>query len=78
MSAPSPRWLVSRTFDLLWFFGGAALSLLVLVLYFVAGAPIVALWWIWLLAFDGPHIGARVHAHLPRRGRMATAACACC
>lgn len=58
MRAPSPRWLVSRTFDLLWFFGGAALSLLVLFLYFVAGAPIVALWWIWLLAFDGPHIAA--------------------
>src|SRR5690349_5786280 len=52
------RWLVSRAFDLTWFFGGAALSVLVLGLYFVAGAPIVALWWIWLLAFDGPHIGA--------------------
>lgn len=56
--APSPRWLVTRAFDLTWFFGGAALSLIVLGLYFVAGAPIVALWWIWLLAFDGPHIGA--------------------
>ena len=53
-----PRWLVSRSFDLTWFFGGAALSVLVLALYFVAGAPIVALWWVWLLAFDGPHIGA--------------------
>ena len=53
-----PRWLVSRAFDLTWFFGGAALSVLVLALYFVVGAPIVALWWIWLLAFDGPHIGA--------------------
>jgi len=55
---PPPRWLVTRAFDLTWFFGGAALSLIVLGLYFVAGAPIVALWWIWLLAFDGPHIGA--------------------
>jgi hypothetical protein len=54
----SPRWLVSRAFDLTWFFGGAALSLLVLALFFLAGAPIVALWWIWLIAFDGPHIGA--------------------
>ena len=53
----SPRWLVSRAFDLTWFFGGGVLSLLVLALFF-AGAPIVALWWIWLLAFDGPHIGA--------------------
>ena len=56
--APPPRWLVTPAFDLTWFFGGAALSLIVLGLYFVAGAPIVALWWIWLLAFDGPHIGA--------------------
>ena len=53
-----PRWLVSRAFDLTWFFGGAALSLMFLALYFVVGAPIVALWWIWLLVFDGPHIGA--------------------
>ena len=49
---------MSRRFDLTWFFGGAALSLIVLALYFVAGAPIVALWWVWLLAFDGPHIAA--------------------
>jgi len=49
---------VSRAFDLTWFFGGGVLSLVVLALYFAAGAPIVALWWIWLLAFDGPHIGA--------------------
>ena len=57
-AAASPRWLVSRAFDLTWFFGGGVLSLIVLALYFAAGAPIVALWWIWLLAFDGPHIGA--------------------
>jgi hypothetical protein len=58
MTATAPRWLVSRRFDLAWFFGGAALSVIVLLLYFVAGAPIVALWWVWLLAFDGPHIAA--------------------
>jgi hypothetical protein len=57
-AAPPPRWLVTPAFDLTWFFGGAALSLIVLGLYVVAGAPIVALWWIRLLAFDGPHIGA--------------------
>ena len=54
----APRWIVSRRFDLAFFFGGAAFSLLFLILYFAFGAPIVALWWIWLLAFDGPHIGA--------------------
>ncbi len=52
------RWIVSREFDLLWFFGGAALSLAFLAAYFATGASIVALWWLWLLAFDGPHIGA--------------------
>lgn len=52
------RWIVSREFDLSLFFGGAALSVFVLVLALVLRAPIVALWWIWLLAFDGPHIGA--------------------
>ena len=56
--AIAPPWIVSRGFDLTLFFGGAALSLLFLFLYFALGVPIVALWWIWLLAFDGPHIGA--------------------
>ena len=32
--AVAPRWLVSRRFDLTWFFGGALLSLLFLALYF--------------------------------------------
>jgi hypothetical protein len=57
-TAMPARWIVSRDFDLALFFGGAALSLVFLALTFVARAPIVALWWIWLLAFDGPHIGA--------------------
>ena len=54
---PSP-WIVSRTYDLAWFFGGAALSLLVLALHLGAGVSIVALWWIWILGFDGPHMAA--------------------
>jgi len=58
LAAPASRWIVSRPFDLTWFFGGAALSLTAVALLLVGGAPIVALWWIWLLAFDGPHIGA--------------------
>src|SRR5215467_10510787 len=53
-----PRWIVSPRYDLTWFFGGALVSVLVLGLYFAAGIPIVLLWWAWLLAFDGPHIGA--------------------
>ncbi|PYV38340.1 MAG: hypothetical protein DMG09_12235, partial [Acidobacteria bacterium] len=49
---------MSPRYDLFWFFGGALVTLLVLGLYFGAGVPIVVLWWTWLLAFDGPHIGA--------------------
>lgn len=52
------RWIVSPRFDLGWFFGGALLSLAVLGLVLGAGVSIVPLFWIWLLAFDGPHIGA--------------------
>ena len=58
--AIAPRWIVSRRFDLAFFFGGAGLSLLFLVLYFAFGAPIVALWWIWLLAFDELTIDAQI------------------
>jgi hypothetical protein len=54
----SSRWIVSRPFDLAWFFGGAALSLAAALLVLGAGTSIVAIWWIWLLAFDGPHIAA--------------------
>ena len=60
MSAASTAWIVSPRYDLFWFFGGAVLSLLALSLYFGVGIPIVVLWWVWLLAFDGPHIGAAV------------------
>jgi hypothetical protein len=62
--APAPaavaarRWIVSPGFDLGWFFGGVVASLALLALFFAAKVPILALWWIWLLAFDGPHIGA--------------------
>ena len=50
-------WIVSREFDLAWFFGGSLLSLAALAL-FGAGVPILILWWVWLLVFDGPHIAA--------------------
>jgi len=52
------RWIVSRRFDLGWFFGGALASLGVIGLYFGVGLPILVIWWTWLLAFDGPHIAA--------------------
>ena len=51
------RWIVSPTYDLVFFFGGAAASLAALGLY-LAGVPILVLWWTWILVFDGPHIAA--------------------
>jgi hypothetical protein len=56
-AAAARRWIVSPTYDLAFFFGGAALSLIALAL-FLAGVPILVLWWTWILAFDGPHIAA--------------------
>src|SRR5688572_21302976 len=55
--ATTERWLVSRRFDLLWFFGGSALALLLPALLWV-GVPIAAIFWSWTLLIDGPHIGA--------------------
>jgi hypothetical protein len=51
------RWIVSPAYDLAFFFGGAVASLAALGLY-LAGVPILVLWWTWILAFDGPHIAA--------------------
>lgn len=58
---PSPAgagWIVGRWFDLVWFFGGAALALLVFGLSVGAGISIALLYWGWTLLIDGPHIGA--------------------
>jgi hypothetical protein len=53
-----PQWIVSRRYDLAWFFGGAFASLAVLALYFAAHVPVLVLFWVWTIALDGPHIGA--------------------
>jgi hypothetical protein len=78
-SPVAPRWIVGRGFDLSWFFGGAALGVLVLGLHFGARVPIVILFWVWVLAFDGPHIGAAMtrtfldrQAWVRRRGLLLT------
>lgn len=51
-------WLASPSYDLVWVFGGAALSLVACTLVLGFGASIVPIWWCWLLAFDGPHMAA--------------------
>ncbi len=55
---PANRWIVSARYDLALFFGGAIASLAILALYFGVQVPIILLWWVWLLGFDGPHIAA--------------------
>jgi hypothetical protein len=58
-SAPAASpWIVGPRYDLAWFFGGILASVAALGLFFAAHVPIVVLYWTWLLAFDGPHIGA--------------------
>ena len=70
----APRWIVSPRFDLLCFFGGAALSLLFLGLYFVARRVDRG-------ALVGLAAGLRraahrrgVHPHLSRCARVASPA----
>lgn len=58
-TAPSASpWIAGRSYDLLWFFGATLASVAAIALFFAARVPIVVLYWTWLLAFDGPHIGA--------------------
>jgi hypothetical protein len=50
--------VVSARYDLAWFYGGVAIAFLMLGLNVALGVPIVALFWLWLLGFDGPHMAA--------------------
>lgn len=43
------RWIVSPRFDLIWFFGGAALSLALAALVFAAHVPVLAVRWLCIL-----------------------------
>ncbi len=56
--AAMSRWIVSPSFDLGWFFGGAVASLIILGAFLALHVPIVVLVWIGILLFDGPHMAA--------------------
>jgi hypothetical protein len=58
-AAASPAvWLFGPGFDLPWLFGGALISVLAIALCLGLGVSVVAIWWAWLLLFDGPHMMA--------------------
>lgn len=51
-------WIRRRSFDLVFFFGGALLALFALGVAVAFRSSIVFLAWIWILMFDGPHMMA--------------------
>lgn len=51
-------WIGGRSFDLVWFFGGAVLAVVALLLALSFRPSIVVLAWVWILFFDGPHMMA--------------------
>jgi hypothetical protein len=51
-------WIGRRSFDLVFFFGGALLALVALAVTLVFRPSIVVLAWTWILLFDGPHMMA--------------------
>ena len=55
----SIRWIISRTDDLLWFIGSAAVSYAALALMAV-GFPVTLIYFIWFVGIDGPHVIATV------------------
>jgi hypothetical protein len=51
-------WIVTKKYDLAFIFGGAALSLLVPLIVLQQPSLLPAIFWIWLLIFDGTHLYA--------------------
>ena len=52
----SPRWVISKRVDLAFVIGSAAAGYLLLGANLALGVPLVYLWWIWSVGFDGTHI----------------------
>ncbi|WP_224361533.1 hypothetical protein [Hyalangium versicolor] len=77
LMAPAPvraGWLVDRRHDLLSTVGGLGASLALLALHAAAGVNSLLLWWVWVLALDGPHIFATLsRTYLDRRERSVRA-----
>ncbi len=58
VTAPHPRWIISRAVDLTFVIGSSLAGYLYLALYLVLHITPSYLWWIWSIGFDGTHIFA--------------------
>ena len=57
MSKSSP-WIVNKGYDVAFIFGGAGASLLVPLLVMWRPEWLAAMFWIWVILFDGTHLWA--------------------
>ncbi len=61
-------WLRGPASDLTFTIGGVFFSLAFLALHLAFGVSAVVLWWVWILAIDGPHIfGTLARTYLDRQ-----------
>jgi hypothetical protein len=66
----SLRWIIGPRADLLLFIGGALASYLYIGLHVGLGVPMLVLYWIWSVGFDGTHIfGTVSRTYLDREER---------
>src|SRR5512144_2708427 len=56
----SARWITSRNFDLSLYIGACVTSYFLIYLNVALGVSALLLWWIWIIAVDGPHVFATI------------------
>src|SRR5262249_19305662 len=54
------RWITSRNFDLLWYIGACVTGYFLIYVNIALGVSALLLWWIWIVAVDGPHVFATI------------------
>jgi len=70
MQQLSIRWIVSPSYDLLWFIGACVTGYLFLYLHLVTGVNGLVLWLIWVLSVDSPHFfGTILRTYLDKEER---------
>lgn len=56
----SARWITSRNFDLSLYIGACVTGYFLIYLNVALGVSALLLWWIWIVAVDGPHVFATI------------------